>query len=324
MLFPLSPLLHIPPLSSPDIPLHLLHHNVFEKSGAPSSSLLIGTASKAIEQSINPLGGVSLSVFLSPETALEPINEASEVWVRGLVWTDFRVAVAFFVVIPLLLLAWAVALRVPPTIGGDNDNDNDDPRPPIAETVLRIMTSYWQASSLLLLTVLLNVQESRTGVFTGLLAQAMIVVSLYWWQDLGDELDEEASSSSREPIYEAFSVWRTLAGAAASVGVLIQLPFQGCLAVPSLSGDAVCAPWLEPPRFAAGLVGDGLSPTTLGTVAAAGCSLYALVAAYYVVVLLPSVGRRGRASRPELMDFATPTGVWIALGFLDPQEPSEE
>jgi len=77
MLFPLSPLLQIPPLSSSDIPLHLLHHNVFTESGAPSSSLLIGTASRAIEQSINPLGGVPLSVFLSPETALGRRGRAS-------------------------------------------------------------------------------------------------------------------------------------------------------------------------------------------------------------------------------------------------------
>ena len=102
--------------------------------------------------------------LLSPETTLAPINAASEPFVRSLVWTDFRVAVALFVVAPFALLAASVAARVPRT---------PDDRSRSAETVLRLMTSYWQASSLLLLTVALNIQEANFGVFAGLAAQAI-------------------------------------------------------------------------------------------------------------------------------------------------------
>jgi hypothetical protein len=105
--------------------------------------------------------------------------------------------------------------------------------------------------------------------------------------------------------------------------VVVQAPFQGCLVSSSaLSDDPWCAAWLEPPRFAAGLVGLGPS-TTLGTLASAGCALYFGVLAYYVLVVVPLVGRDGRAARPGLMDVATPVGVWTALGFLDPQDPAE-
>ena len=41
---------------------------------------------------------------------------------------------------------------------------------------------------------------------------------------------------------------------------------------------------------------------------------------YYATVLLPAVGRSGRAARPELMNF-TPIGAWRALGFIS--EPDE-
>ena len=236
--------------------------------------------------------------LLSPETTLAPINAASEPFVRSLVWTDFRVAVALFVVVPFALLAASVAARVP---------RQPDDRSESAETVLRLMTSYWQASSLLLLTVALNIQEANFGVFAGLAAQAMIVVSLWWWTDLNGELDDA-------PLSRAFRAWRLPASVAAAGGVLVQLPFQGCVGAPSLAGDAFCAPWLEPPKFAAGLVGLDVSPA-LGTVANIGCLLYFAVLAYYATVLLPTVGRSGRAARPKLMDL-TPIGAWRALGFI--------
>jgi len=236
--------------------------------------------------------------LLSPETTLAPINAASEPFIRSLVWTDFRVAVALFVVAPFALLAASVVARVP--------REPDD-RSKSSETVLRLMTSYWQASSLLLLTVALNIQEANFGVFCGLAAQAMIVVSLWWWSDLNGELDAA-------PLSRAFRAWRLPTSVAAAGGVVVQLPFQGCVGVPSLAGDAFCAPWLEPPKFAAGLVGRDASPA-LGFVANVGCLLYFAVLSYYATVLLPTVGRSGRAARPKLMDL-TPIGAWRALGFI--------
>jgi hypothetical protein len=201
--------------------------------------------------------------LLSPETTLAPLNAASEPWIRSLVWTDFRVAVALFVVVPFGMLAASVVARVPRT---------PDDRSKSAETVLRLMTSYWQASSLLLLTVALNIQEANLGVFCGLAAQFMIVVSLWWWSDLNDELDAT-------PLSRAFRAWRLPTTVAAAGGVVVQLPFQGCVGVPSLAGDAFCAPWLEPPKFAAGLVGLDASPA-LGSVANIGCVLYFAVLAW--------------------------------------------
>ena len=137
----------------------------------------------------------------------------------------------------------------------------------------------------------------------------MIVVSLWWWSDLNEELDDAA------PLSRAFRAWRLPTTVAAAGGVVVQLPFQGCVGVPSLAGDAFCAPWLEPPKFAADLVGLESSPA-LGTVANIGCVLYFAVLSYYATVLLPTVGRSGRAARPKLMDL-TPIGAWRALGFID-------
>eukprot|EP00536_Pseudo-nitzschia_multiseries_P005116 jgi/Psemu1/11786/gm1.11786_g len=273
----------------------------------------------------------AVSVFLSPETVLAPLNGASEQWVRSLVWTDFRVAVAFFVVAPLFLLSWAVLARFPPPSINAENAEKEDKRSFIAETVLRYMTSYWQASSLLLLTVALNIQESNLGVFAGLFAQAMIVVSLWWWKDLNGELSEveataginkEASDYNKNDegiiLARIFLAWRYVASLAATIGVVIQVPFQNpCGRLESISENPFCAPWLEPPQFASSVISLEPSPT-LGALAVGGCALYTLVLAYYAVVLLPSVGRSGRAERPSLMNVVTPIGVWQTLRFLDP------
>ena len=239
--------------------------------------------------------------LLSPEKTLAPLNAATEPWVRAVVWTDFRVAVALFVAAPFALLAASVVACRPG--GGRSKGD---------EAALRYMTSYWQASSLLLITVLFNIEAAPIGAATGLVAQAMIALSLWWWADLSGDLDDA-------PLSVAFQGWRAAATLAAVGGVAVQLPFQPCAFAPSgLLADAGCAAWLEPPTFAADLVGLAPSPA-LSAIASAACALYAAVLAYYVAVLLPAVGRRGRAPRPGLMDFS-PLGAWRELGFVDEQD----
>ena len=246
----------------------------------------------------------ALLSLLSPETVLEPLNAATEPWVRAIVWTDFRLAVTLFVAVPFALLGWSVYSCRPPA----------QTRSPTAEATLRCMTSYWQASSLLLITVAFNVEGMQLGVPTGLIAQAMILVSLWWWADLNDELRLAEPSVLRS----TFLTWRALASVAAAGGVLVQAPFQSCLAVSELAADASCAAWLEPPQFAANLI--GLSPSAeLGLLANGFCGLYFCVLAYYAAVLLPVVGRRGRAPRPALMNAGSPIGWWRLLGFINEQ-----
>jgi len=281
----------------------------------------------------------ALDILLSPDTVLAPINAASEPWVRSLVWFDFKVAVAFFVVAPLILLSWAVVARIPTNndsninnnVAADNKSikqklDTTKSSPPVAETVLRYMTSYWQASSLLLLTLTLDIQEKSICVVVGLLAQAMIVASLWWWEDLNEELAESkeelaASSDSKndDSIGNAFVLWRNVATLAASTGVIIQVPFQSCVSSSSPLVDSPwCAPWLEPPTFAAGQIGVGASPA-LEILTFSGLALYTVVLVYYVLVLIPSVGRRGRAARPGIMNVVSPVGAWQIMGFLEDQ-----
>ncbi|CAB9509466.1 Protein of unknown function (DUF3177) (Partial), partial [Seminavis robusta] len=125
----------------------------------------------------------------SPESILGKLNPETADWLRFIAWTDFRLAVTFFVVSPLVLLAWSAVECRP--------QRQADERSLAADAILRVITGYWQASALLLITVLLNIEASPIGVVTGAVAQAMIYVSLNWWESLNKEAASEEGALSK-------------------------------------------------------------------------------------------------------------------------------
>jgi len=84
----------------------------------------------------------------------------AEVWYRPLVWMDYRLAVLFTVVIPLILLLWAFIQK--------------------AQTMQRLLVIYWRVSSLLMITVYLMIPGWAFGYLSGLLARVLIPVSLWF------------------------------------------------------------------------------------------------------------------------------------------------
>lgn len=204
----------------------------------------------------------------------EPLNSDSAFWTRVLVWADFRVAVALFVISPLVLFFWSFAR------GGTDD------------AVKRVLIGYWEASSLLMLTVFLNIAEVPYAAFTGLFVQGMIPIALTWWTDLLSEIDQDESMLAR-----MFRWWKYPAVAAAVAGVAIQVPFQGCNFVQSVSSNPMCAAWVEPPHAFHNLLISGIPPDTLQAIAVAGCAIYFGYLTYLASFVVPKVGRSGRKDR---------------------------
>lgn len=204
----------------------------------------------------------------------DPLNQDSDWYTRALVWGDFRIAVALFVVAPLILFFWSF------TQTGTND------------AVKRVLIGYWEASSLLMLTVFLNIAQMPIGSFTGLFVQCLMPISLIWWKDLLEEINEDDSALAR-----TFKLWRPAAIGASVVGVLIQLPFQGCNFVASPVSNPMCAAWIEPPSAFHDLFLDFVSPSSLAFAAYAGCLLYFSYLAYLATYIVPRVGRLGRKDR---------------------------
>lgn len=247
-------------------------------------------------------------IIFSPETLVAPINPDTPEWLRSVVWTDFRLAVAFFVVSPLVLLIWS-AIQCRP----------GKPNALAADAVLRIISGYWQASSLLLITVLLNIGTSPIGVVTGAVAQLMIWISLNWWESLNEE-----AAASELPIGQLFDKWQSITSLVACIGVVVQLPFLQCaVAAPGesmqLLTNPYCSAWLEPPQTAAYLV--GIQPSAfLDSVATVALTIYIGYLLYFVAGPLQSIGRSGRAARSTF----TFVDGWAWLGFLEQMTSSNQ
>lgn len=250
------------------------------------------------------LASSSLDLLLSPESVLGKLNPETPDWLRTIVWIDFRLAVTFFVVSPLALLIWsAIGCRATTTPSLSTD------------AVLRIVAGYWQASALLLITVLLNIESSAVGAVTGAVAQGMIYASLNWWESLNKEAAAEQEESA---LSQTFTLWRTVASGVAGVGVAVQLPFLKCSLAEQggLAKDPYCAAWLEPPQTAAALL--GIAPEQVELLANATLAIYVAYLIYYVAIPLREIGRDGRRPRSSFT-FVEPL---IALGFLEKEDSS--
>jgi Protein of unknown function (DUF3177) len=270
-------------LHFPQISISSQAKNVKPTSSEPSrkaTTTFVATAAIAAA-TVMPAGRslaatVTISDAISLTTPLfEPLNAASSLVIRSLVWADFRVAVAIFVIVPLVLFGWSIAEQR----GAD-------------DAVKRILVGYWEASSLLMLTVFLDVAEVPFASFTGMFVQALIVISLSFWKDLLEE-----ARASKAPIARVFKVWRLAAVFAATGGVAVQLPFQGCNFASPVSGNPMCAVWLEPPAAFHTLLFPNVAPDTMQVLATTGCAIYFTYLGYLTAFVLPKIGRSGRANR---------------------------
>ncbi|CAE8630035.1 unnamed protein product [Polarella glacialis] len=226
------------------------------------------------------------------------LNPASEESLRLAVWTDFQLAVVFFVVTPLVLLGAGIWSSL--STGGRRDE------------VLRLVSGYWQCSSMLLITVLLNIGELQISAVTGLAAQIMILVSLWFWEDLTEALD------AQEDALAAFvRTWRLIATAVAAAGAAANIPFQYCATVPSLSADAGCAAWIEAPLALRDILLPSFGQELSAQIGLLGLAIYTVYISYFAVFILPTTGRRGLATRPSF--------TWLSalewLGLASPRDP---
>lgn len=141
---------------------------------------------------------------------------------RTLVWLDYRLAALFALGLPLVLLIWAAARR--------------------ERALLRLLSIYWKVASLLLIAVLLLTDNRPLGYLVALLAQLLVVVCLWFWVDLNEEL---ADLPPWRPLPFVVRAWRWGVSVFAALGAGLS-----ALALHCLSGDLgrpFCRAWLEAP-----------------------------------------------------------------------------
>ena len=141
---------------------------------------------------------------------------------RTLVWLDYRLAAVFAVGLPLVLLLWAALQQ--------------------ERALVRLMGIYWKVASLLLITVLLLTDNRPLGYLLALLAQLLVVVSVWFWVDLNEEL---ADLPPWRPLPYAVRAWRWGLSVFGVLGAGLS-----ALALDCAGGGVtrpLCRVWLEAP-----------------------------------------------------------------------------
>ena len=185
------------------------------------------------------------------------------------VWTDFRLAVLFTVFLPLILLVWAFVNKY--------------------DAIQRLLIIYWRVASLLAITVYLMIGAAPISFLTSLMARFLIPVSLWFWVDLNEEIDDQKES----PLKLAFNSWRWAVTLYSGLGTLAQIPFISCAfkAKAQIMDDGFCSVWLAPPWLYKQLFHPNFGPNFLGFVGFFGLVVYVIYLSYFVMVKLQRQGR---------------------------------
>ncbi len=192
-----------------------------------------------------------------------------EIWFRPLVWTDYRLAVLFTVITPIILLIWALIAK--------------------SEAIQRLLIIYWRVASLLMITVYLMIPGWPIGFLSGLSARILIPISLWFWIDLNEEIRDLAYS----PLKIALTSWRWAVTFYSILGVIANLYFVSCAFSPTFLKEASCQVWLEPPMRYKDIFHANSTSGFLGFLGISGLIIYGIYFIYFVFVRL---GKQGRSA----------------------------
>ncbi|MFH7026180.1 MAG: DUF3177 family protein [Heteroscytonema crispum UTEX LB 1556] len=195
-----------------------------------------------------------------------------EVWFRPLVWMDYRLAILFAVIIPLILTIWAFVQK--------------------AESMQRLLFIYWRVASLLAITVYLMIAEFGISFISGLMARILIPISLWFWLDLNDDIEYQQSG----PLKLVFTSWRWAISVYCTLGAIAYLPFLGCAFSKSAIASPNCRVWLEAPLLFKEYFHPNSKPGFLGFLGIVGLIIYVLYLSYFVLVKL---GKQGRSATQQ-------------------------
>ncbi len=209
-------------------------------------------------------------------SATAPVTGNPSLWglpYRTLVWLDYRLAVVFCVALPLVLLIWALVRQ--------------------EGAIVRLLTLYWKVSSLLAVTVLFLSDRRPIGYVLGVLAQLLIIASVWFWVDLNEELDD---LPPWRPLPLTVRIWRWGLSLFAGLGAIFSATALACL---QRDGTPSCQVWIEAPselmlqvdRMSSFIFGGNWTPEISVFFGYVGLLAYVAGLLQWLFVRLPRMGR---------------------------------
>ena len=191
---------------------------------------------------------------------------------RSLVWTDYRLALLFTVIIPLILLIWAFVQKV--------------------DSIVRLLIIYWRVSSLLAITVYILIAKWPIGFLSGFCAGLLIPISLWFWVDVNEDIEDQP----QRPLKLALTAWRWAITVYSTLGALASIPVVPCAFVEGKVKTSFCQVWLEPPLLFKDYFHAGSKPEFLGFLGMTALLIYVFYLSYFVLLRL---GKQGRSAMEQ-------------------------
>lgn len=190
-----------------------------------------------------------------------------QLWFQPLIWMDFRLAVIFTVLIPLILLLWAFAQKT--------------------VAIQSLLVIYWRVASLLAISVYLGIGASPLTFVASLVAQTLIPLSLWFWADL----NEEIADLPERPLKLGFLAWRWATTLYSTLSAIAIIPFLSC----AFNGAKTdyCQAWFQPSWLYYQFFHANSKPEFLSALGILGLIIYTLYLVYFLVVRL---GKQGRSA----------------------------
>jgi hypothetical protein len=188
-------------------------------------------------------------------------------WFRPLVWMDYRLAVVFTVILPLILLIWSLKSQI--------------------ESISRLLIIYWRVASLLMITVYLMIPSWSYGFLTSWSARILIPLSLWFWVDINDEIKDLPPT----PLKLAITAWRWAVTFYCLLGAIAFIPFLACGLSDTTVKQPFCQVWLQPPWQFQSIFHRDTDPGVLGFMGMVGLIVYTIYFAYFLCIRLGRLGR---------------------------------
>lgn len=180
---------------------------------------------------------------------------------------DYRLALLFMVILPLVLLIWTFAAK--------------------AEAMQRLLIIYWRVASLLAITVYLMIGGFPFSFIPAFAARVLIAIGLWFWVDLNEEIDDQR----RTPLKLVFTSWRWATTLYCILGAIAMIPFLQCAFSQDLFSTPFCQLWLDPPLAYKNLFHPNHTRGFLGFIGIATLIIYVLYLGYFVLFRLSKQGR---------------------------------
>ncbi|MEB3292866.1 MAG: DUF3177 family protein [Synechococcales bacterium] len=179
----------------------------------------------------------------------------------SLVWTDYRLAVLFTVLTPLIIFGWAFFTQ--------------------SDAINRLMVIYWRVASLLAISVYILIGALPIGFVSGWLARIIIPVGLWYWIDLNEDIRDQPNG----PLKTLTTTWRWAVTFYCILSAIVTIPTLlrcGFTDSKQLVGNPTCSIWLQPPWQYREIFHGSTKADFLGILGLIGLVIYGVYLAYFI------------------------------------------